>query len=359
MLRRWTASYRRFLLLYVAFWLALGSAYEALFLLTPNINIYAAFYTGLQIIGTAALLGLGVVAVAARTPLPQDNLHASVAVHIVGAFVYSGLWVGALMAIRNIDIYLSTDPFQFVTPPGFVVRWHLIAGTAVYATLASGVISFRSVARIEAQRQAANLRALRAQLNPHFLFNTLHTISMLFRSEPAKAEAAMETFSELMRYALHGDRLALKTEEEQSLVTVGDEWGIVEKYLELERLRLEDRLRVDATIDLSAHNCLIPPLTLQPLVENAVQHAASVCEMGADIRIAVDQTEGILSIRVENNGIQAPGMEPERTDAGIGLQALTARLKAVFGERSKLQVNTDTAETFVVQINVPAIWSLP
>ncbi len=296
MLNIWTASNRRFFTLYCVFWLALGSVYEALFMLTPNVDVYAAFITGSHVIGTAALLGVGGVLIAARTPLPQDRPFVCLSVHALGAFAYSSVWVIVIMAVRNVEIYLSAETFTFVTPPGFVIRWHLLAGTAIYATMVSGVIAFRSITRMEAERQAADLRALRAQLNPHFLFNTMHTISMLFRLEPEKAEAAMETFSDLIRYALHGDRPRLKDEGEQILVTVHDEWEIVKKYLELERLRLEDRLRVEFEIDPTAAECLIPPLTLQPLVENAVQHAAAVNENGADIKITINKNTKDLSI---------------------------------------------------------------
>lgn len=353
--RLWTTNYRRFFLLYIVFWLAIGFAYEALFMLTPSVDVYGAFITGLNIVGTAALLGVGGVVVAAKAPLPQDRLFVSLTIHAFGAFTYSLVWVGVIMAIRNIEIYLSADAFQFVLPPGFVVRWHLLAGTAMYATIVTGVIAFRSVARVEAERQAADLRALRAQLNPHFLFNTLHTISMLFRSEPAKAEAAMETFSDLIRYALYGNGLTAKTGGDQTLVTVSDEWGIVEKYLALEQLRLEERLRFDVAIEPSAQNCLIPPLTLQPLVENAVQHAASVNETGADINITVKRLEDMLSIRVENNGVPEPTARSDIAVSGIGLQALDARLKKAFGAKAIIDINAEQDTRFIVEITVPVM----
>lgn len=351
----WTASYRRFFLLYLVFWLAIGFAYEALFMLTPSVDVYAAFITGLNIVGTAAILGVGGIVVAAMAPLPQDRLFVSLTVHAFGAFIYSLVWVGVLMAIRNVEVYLSADDFQFVIPPGFVVRWHLLAGTAMYATIVSGVIAFRSVARVEAERQAADMRALRAQLNPHFLFNSLHTISMLFRSEPTKAEAAMETFSDLIRYALYGDKMTTKSKDGQTLVTVADEWGIIEKYLALEKLRLEDRLRFDVTIAPPANNCLIPPLTIQPLVENAVQHGAAVAEGGADINISVNRQGTQLFIRVENNGVQQNKHDFEGKAVGIGLKALNARIKKAFGAKATLTTGVIEGFNFVAEITVPAL----
>lgn len=370
----WIENMKRYITPYLTFWVAIGAVYEALFLLSPGAEIGPAIITGLQIIGLAALLGVGVVYWASRAPLLKDRPVVMVSLHAAGAVLYSLAWVLAIMLLRNIELYLGAAEFQLRIPPFYVVRWHMIAGFALYTAMVAGVYTLRMTSISEADRRDAELRALRAQLNPHFLFNTLHTITMLFRVDPDKAEIAMETFSDLIRYSLHGsggrrsgELSAVGGAQGASMVALKDEWDIVEKYVELESLRLEDRLRVSMEMDPSLKECGVPPLLLQPLVENAVVHAAAVSETGATINVSAKKSCENIVLRVENDGVPAcsgfghPGLGHGGTDktgagqtgGGIGLSALQARLVGIFGKQVTCSFKPVEGGRFIATIVFP------
>lgn len=335
---------RRFLLPYAAFWLAVGAVYEVLYLMTPDVDVEAALVTGLQIIGIAAILGLGVVWIAARTPWPSPRPVRTVALHALGAVFYSMVWIAFVATLRNVELLASDAPFQLRLPPDFVVRWHLIAGSALYLAMVTGVYALKA----EAARRSAEVRALKEQLDPHFLFNTLHTISMLFRSDAEKAEAGMEMFSDLIRYALKGGEEGAPG----GLVPLSEEWAMARKYLSLEQLRLEDRLRLETQIDDAALACLVPPLLLQPLLENAVVHAAALNQTGATITVRAARANGRLSLCVDNDGVDPARSGP--VTPGVGLKSLNARLVAAFGAGAALDVEPMAAGHFRVCVALPA-----
>lgn len=351
-------EYKRYVIMYLLFWLAVGTVYEALFLLTASIEVWTAIYAGLQVVGFAALLGIGVVFFAARGPMLKDRPLLLTVAHILGALTYSLVWVATIAALRNAELYFSSSDYQPITPPFFVVRWHLIAGTALYLVMIAAVYAMRATTYSEHVRQQAELRALRAQLNPHFLFNALHTITMLFRSDPAKAERAMETFSDLIRYALHGgdasDSRMRREGNETHSVSLGQEWEIVEKYISLEKLRLEDRLRVSMHANPDVMDVRIPSLILQPLVENAVVHAASVSENGATVYVTVDKSGSDTVIRVENDGVPASRHSETKAVPGVGLGALSARLKNMFGDTVVCSFLFAEGGRFIATISFPS-----
>lgn len=340
---------------YASFWLAVAAVYEAVFLLTPEIDIATALSTGLRIIGIAALLGIIVVSVTFRGPMPQKQPVALSVLHVAGAFTYSAAWVLGIVASRNFELLLTTDDFLLRTPPFYVVRWHFLAGAALYLAMISGVYAFRSLALSEASRQQAELKALRAQLNPHFMFNTLHTISMLFRLDAAKAEQALETFSDLVRYALDrpsepgSDRLI--SPEAAGLVPLAAEWRATEKYLSLEQLRLDKRLRLKRSIDDAALNGLVPPLILQPIVENAIVHGASVCEQGATIVVRIKKRGGEIFARVENDRCEVDASS--QTIPGMGLRAVEARLVEAYGDKATMRLSSLGENGFVTELSFP------
>jgi len=239
---------------------------------------------------------------------------------------------------------------RFVAWSGFL---SLLVASALLALVTTGQIAARwraveaRVARAEALRAEAELAALRAKLNPHFLFNTLHGVLALVRTDPARAEVALERFGDLLRTCL---RVHRESEEE---ATVEEEWRFTEDYLALERLRLGDRLRVETSIDPAALRRRVPRFTLQPLVENAIRHAVARRPGGGTIRISVDAGESDTRLTVHDDG---PGAAPDAVDGagGVGLRVLRQRLRTLHGEAGALRITTAPGAGFAVGVRVPA-----
>src|SRR5262249_31348200 len=170
----------------------------------------------------------------------------------------------------------------------------------------------------------AQLAALRAQINPHFLFNSLNSIAQLIHTDPDKAEVCVERLAEIFRYLLN--------RAEKEFVPLGDELQIAEAYLEIERARFGDRLQVETHIDPRSLKQMIPNLILQPLVENAVKHGLSRKLGRGTVRIDAEINGTLLTLTVLDDGLgMANGALSEVYERGVGLSNLRARLERLYG----------------------------
>ncbi|HYO83452.1 MAG TPA: histidine kinase, partial [Bryobacteraceae bacterium] len=194
---------------------------------------------------------------------------------------------------------------------------------------------------IERLASEAELRALQAQINPHFLFNSLNT---LYGTIPRSADGARRTvlnLAEIFRYFLHNDR---------SAIPLSEELKIVRAYLEVEQLRLGDRLRTEIDVDDAAESAQIPPLSVQPLVENAVKHGVAR-RTGAGYVILRIRRDGD-SLRVEVRDSGGAILPSNGSHSGVGLDNVRQRLRLTYGPRSHVRIGVDGAET-VVSFEVP------
>src|SRR5438270_2023249 len=184
---------------------------------------------------------------------------------------------------------------------------------------------------LRAQLAQAQLHALKMQLHPHFLFNTLHSISSLVLEDPPKANSMIARLGDFLRLTLD--------HSSQQLVTLKEETEFVRCYLEIEQVRFGDRLTVEFQIEPAALAAEVPHLILQPVVENAIQHAIAPRVTPGSIKVAAKQTNGLLRIEVTDNG---PGLTT-RTDAlesqGLGLKNVRARLEQLYGSQHCFEVS--------------------
>ncbi len=192
-------------------------------------------------------------------------------------------------------------------------------------------------------RSAAEARvaALQARIHPHFLFNSMNTIASLTRSDPARAEQAIEDLSELFRASL-GVR--------DTLVPLAEEMALCERYLAIEQLRLGARLRVHWQCSEAARDFRLPLLSLQPLVENAVYHGIQPRPEGGEVRIDARIEAGNLLISVDNP-LPAPGRS--RAGHGVALGNIRERLRMLFGEAAGVELGVEQ-ERFVARMRIPA-----
>src|ERR1700722_2333239 len=226
------------------------------------------------------------------------------------------------------------------------------AGTLRCAQEAASLVSAQlelSVVREQEERLAqAELRALRAQISPHFIYNALAAVAGDIHARPEEARELLIDFAEFTRYLFRDGR---------PYVTVADELAHVERYLRLEQARFRDRLHISFAIPPETRAAVVPSLSIQPLVENAVRHGV---ERGGDsgaIAIEARVTGGDVELRVSDDG---SGIEPERVPAllagaggGIGLANVDARLRATFGDRYALQIESRPGRGTTVVMTVP------
>jgi two-component system sensor histidine kinase AlgZ len=271
--------------------------------------------------------------------------------HSVAAALVSSLWVG--LALGMVSLLSKTSVFKGLDQR-FAPQTRVFFGAGFLLYLLS--IAFHYVIlSLEASRDAearalessvlareAELKALKAQVNPHFLFNSLNSISALTSLDPDKAREMCILLAEFLRMTLGLG--------EKATIPFSEEMALLERFLAIEKVRFGSRLRVDEKIQEESKPLLVLPLLLQPLVENAVIHGIANLPEGGAILLASECRDGVLSITIENT------FDPESTSTrrgGMGLANVRRRLEGRYGERASLQVSTD-ANRFRVHLVIPA-----
>jgi signal transduction histidine kinase len=191
----------------------------------------------------------------------------------------------------------------------------------------------------------AQLQMLRMQLHPHFLFNTLNTVSSLMHQDVESADAMLTELSELLRLALRGDAA--------QEVPLRQEVEFVQRYLGIMRIRFGNRLATSLEIDPAALDALVPTLMLQPLVENAVHHGAAKRLDGGRVEIRVERVNGDLRVRIIDDG---PGLPPdwdEERNGGVGLRNTRARLRQLYGDSHRLDLANRPTGGVELTLTVP------
>ncbi len=220
--------------------------------------------------------------------------------------------------------------------------------TRVVGEAAALVSAMVELSEMEAQGERlarAELRALRAQISPHFIYNALAAVASFIHSRPEEARELLTEFAEFIRYAFARQR---------AYVTVADELRYVEKYLRLEQARFGERLKVRVQVDPEVLQAVLPVLSLQPLVENAVRHGVERQPDGGLVAIEGIDLGNDVALRVSDSG---DGIDPERArDAlagegpGIGLGNVHGRLQSTFGEGYGLQIESGPGTTVVMTL---------
>jgi two-component system, LytTR family, sensor kinase len=199
--------------------------------------------------------------------------------------------------------------------------------------------------QLEAQLAQSQLQALRMQLQPHFLFNTLHTIAMLNLSDPKAANRMISRLSELLRLTL--DHAGVQE------VPLKDELDFLKQYLEIQEIRFQDRLSVSLDIDPESLDAGVPNLLLQPIVENAIRHGIAEREADGRIEIRASLRNGWLQLQVRDNGSGMPGRLPDSFKQGIGLSNTRARLEQHFGAEHRFELVNPESGGLEVFIAIP------
>jgi signal transduction histidine kinase len=282
---------------------------------------------------------------ARRFPLESGRRVMNVGVHLAVI-----LGVAALTAI--LQFKLTYRDAAFAPPLGAFVAISLLTGLLPFiaVALAAHALDARSRAqersleteRVRSQLAESRLEALTAQLQPHFLFNTLQGISTLIGRDPVAADKMLTSLSELLREVLRrGERREIELHEELR---------VLESYLEISRARFGDRLSIDVDVDDGARGALVPFFILQPLVENAIHHGISSHAGAGHVEIGARRDGNRLLLTVTDDG---PGIVTSDAQRGIGLANTKARLAELYGSEQRLDLRRPDRGGFQVSISVP------
>ncbi len=288
----------------------------------------------------AALTGV-IFWVSRRFRLDSDRWLRALAVHAAAALVFSVVHGASMMVVRTaLWPELRKIPFQRWTSyaqSNYLdnLDWALMTYAAIvafsYALAYYREAQARAVnaAHLEARLMEARLKTLEAELHPHFLFNTLHAISSLVHSDPEAADRMISRLSDLLRLTF--DRTGAKE------VTLKEELEFLQKYLQIEQIRFQDRLSTSFDIDPDTLDAEVPRLILQPLVENAIKHGIAPRRGRGQVQISSRLDGRTISIEVRDDGVGLNSAARERIHGGVGLSNTRARLECLYGDAHSLE----------------------
>lgn len=342
------SSNRINLIIYSSVWAIIGIIQAIVLHYVYNIGAFNAMADSLIFNGNYAILGASIWYIVSFNDLTKSSVFLFFINHFFSMLFLTGVWLGISYFLLSLLIN-QTFYINFLDNS---IAWRAISGLLYYALIALVYYSityyenFQEKIKQEVELKAlvkeAELTSLKNQINPHFLFNSLNSISSLTITNPQKAREMLVKLSELMRYSLktnHNDKSTLDVE-----------LGNIEKYLALEKIRFGDKLNYIKEIDENCCSKLLPNMILQPLFENAIKHGIYESTESVDIKVRCEYTNDILQITIENN------FDPEAKSIkgeGIGLSNIQKRLLIMYKSpnllKTQIKSNIFTAKLLIPQ----------
>lgn len=339
-----------------AFWTLLGLFFATqIMLLEPRATWGQALLFSMPRWYSWGLLTPGIIAVD-RWMGTGRSLRARVAWHLPLALA----WTGLAIALRLFNRLLTGAPWpssiaSFVLERAYwdLLIYAVIAGFAVARAYAAQAREQErethrltlEAAALQAHLAEARLHSLRAQLQPHFLFNALNTISAFTETDPKTARRLMEQLGQLLRVSLR--------HATTPVVALAEELTFLDDYLAIESARFGDRITITVRADDAALEAAVPSFLLQPLVENAIRHGVGPRLSGGQIAVTCVRDGARLRLRVRDNGLGLSPDWPSRRDAGVGLRNVAARLRQLYPDDHAFDVTPDPAGGVDIRIDLP------
>lgn len=288
---------------------------------------------------TPPLLWLG-----GRFPLERRRLLRNLAIYLLLSGPVALLHIVLLQIVNNLVLTWSRSYEPPVPIPALLVGlgatdimvyWGIVA-------VSQAVNYFRKYQEREFRLAQAQLQALRMQLHPHFLFNTLNAIAELVYSDPKAADRCILSVSELLRFSLESHR--------SQEVTLKEEIDFLEKYLGIQKMLMRDRLRVRLNVEPETLDASVPNMLLQPLVENAIKHGISPRPEGGNIEVYARRLDGKLYVEITDDGL---GMHEQPDGKGVGLVNTRERLKHLYGHAQAFNLSSFPGRGVTIRISLP------
>lgn len=347
--------------LFVGFWTVLGLSFASQFYLSSRLFGYYTVTWGQALSVTLgdwyvwALLSLPIISLARRFPLHRRNwlrlvvIHVTVSLLVCLAYVFIRAGIGQL---QNPALGMTTTFWGSVEQ---LLLKNSLINLIIYWIIVSVSHAFdyyrkfrdREVATADLERRLAEARlmALQMQLNPHFLFNTLHTISALVHKDPDEADEMIARLSELLRLALEN------TDAHE--VSLHEELDFLQRYLEIEQTRFGERLKVIRHVEPDALDARVPNLLLQPLLENAIRHGVESLSRPGRIELRAWREGNRLCLEVSDNGEGVAAGQVVRP--GVGLSNTRSRLRHLYGDRQTFRLRRRPEGGLTVSITLPFV----
>ncbi|HEV2149574.1 MAG TPA: sensor histidine kinase [Longimicrobiaceae bacterium] len=288
-----------------------------------------------------------------RFPIGRGSWHRNGPLHVGAALLITGVYEYLTFHVHNLLAHPPAErhPSNLAAMAAHVLdvqyRLQLFFYLAIL-TAGWALHTYRDLqrqqlaaARLQAQLSEARLQALRMQLHPHFLFNTLNTISNLTQRDPRDARRVIARLGELLRRALES------TEQE---IPLGEELRFAQGYLDIVRARFGERLRIELQVAPSLEDALVPTLILQPVLENAVEHGVAASLADGWIGVEVEREGEVLRLRVSDNG---PGFRGREVVEGVGIRNTRARLEQLYGQAGRLTLRDTDGGGATVELVLP------
>lgn len=291
-----------------------------------------------------------VLLLARRFPIEREHLRRGIGIHLVAGIVLGVVHASVTGALR-LWVYEGQGwPFTFQGYVNFMLSYfdygmllYWIILLVIYAIDYTRRLQEKEIraSQLEAQLAQARFQALKMQLHPHFLFNTLNAISVLIGKNPDTARKTVGRLSDLLRQTLENDGA--------QEVTLRSEVDFLERYLQIEQTRFGDRLSVNLDVDPETYDAAVPTMVLQPLVENAIKHGITRRRGPARIDIRAHRSNGSLEMMVLDNGMGLKGTIRE----GVGLANTRARLRQLYGEQHDLTLANAEGGGVIATVTIP------
>ena len=344
-------SRRGYLALYLLLWLLVGGLLAALLAGQRGLDWFFASAIALPLSVAFSFVCLSAWYVARGMPLAGTRTIRIVATALTAAACSSAIWVAiargwVAILSRRFDVPDPAAAFGGIHSLlfGFGVLLYLLSVAVSYllAVLEASQATQRRGLQVQVLAREAELRSLRTQIDPHFLFNSLHSISALTTADPPAARRMCLLLADFFR-----DSLALGGSQR---ITLERELALIDRFLAIERIRFGERLRADISAG-NAGSCLVPPLLLQPIAENAVRHGIAHVLEGGVIRVRAERRDGVLRVVAEN---PCDPDRPRSRGAGVGLANVRERLRALHGAEATLNTGEQEA-VWRVEVILPAV----
>ncbi len=278
----------------------------------------------------------------------------------VNLLIVMGICVTATIIEFFIDLFLIVTVselfnldylFDSIITAGVEEVWFLFAWAVLYISFTQNIISRQqedAITKANTLAQQAQLNMLRYQLNPHFLFNTLNSLSALvLQQRNDEAESVLMRLSQFLRYTLDTTTT--------QLISLQEEIAVQKHYLEIEKVRFQERLNVEFDVDPALNQALIPSLLLQPLVENAIKHVVANNQSTTTITIRAREKNGMLEITVMDDGpgMPDPSIMLRATGKKVGIRNTAERLVLVYGKKARFDVANREHGGLKIMLNLP------
>ena len=341
---------RRRLSIYLLVWIPIAGFFVSLLARGGALSLWEAAAVAYPICTGYAFVCLSTWYLCRATPLKEANLIRVLAtfglaapLQTTGWLIVARAWV---LVLDRTSVFPGLDDRYSSQADGLFFAGMLVFLLAaavhyLFIMVEESRLSEKRALELQVLARESELRALRAQIDPHFLFNSLNSISALTAEDPPGARRMCLLLADFLRRSL---QLGAKDR-----ISFGDELKLTESFLEIERVRFGDRLDVEREVEVETHACMVPPLLIQPLVENAIRHGVAPLIEGGTLKIAAMRRGSSLQIVLENPYDE---QSVRHEGAGVGLRNVRDRLRNMFGDEGRLDVE-QSGGRFKVMLRMP------